>query len=199
MNDDAPITPEDLSRSYASLIEPPVAETPPDPVRIVEALLFVGGEPLTSERTEKIIRGFSSEQFHAAIDQLNEDYRKQGRPYLIQVHEQGYLLKLRPRYLNVLEQLYGGPKEARLSVSAIDVLALVAYRQPVAKAEVDSLRGAESGSLLRQLVRRGLIQVVLRGESGKKDVSYGTTPRFLELFGLDNLNDLPQTQELQLL
>ena len=77
------------------------------------------------------------------------------------------------------------------------MLALVAYRQPASKQEIDTLRGADCGSLLRQLVRRGLIAVVHRGDADRREVTYGTTPRFLELFQLRSLDDLPQTQELQ--
>ncbi len=97
----------------------------------------------------------------------------------------------------MVEKLHGGVREARLSTAAVDVLALVAYRQPATKAEIDSLRGGESGALLRQLVRRGLIQVVYRGEASRKEVSYGTTARFLELFNLQSLEDLPRTRDLQ--
>lgn len=175
----------------------PAAATPPPPVRIVEALLFVGGAPLTAERAAATIRGLTPEQFTLAIDQLNHDYRRQGRPYTIQTQEHGYTLALRPRFRSVVERLYGGVREARLSPAAIDVLSLVAYRQPVTKAEVESIRGAESGGLLRQLVRRGLIAVVQRGESSQREVCYGTTPRFLDWFGLSSLDDLPQTQDLQ--
>ena len=136
-------------------------------------------------------------QFGQALETLNQDYRRQGRPYLIQSQEQGYLLTLRPRFRRVLDRLHGQVREARLSPVAIDVLSLVAYRQPATKQEIDSMRGAESGSLLRQLVRRGLIAVVHRGEAAPREVAYGTTARFLELFGLGSLDDLPQTQDLQ--
>jgi segregation and condensation protein B len=183
---------ESLSQSPT---EPPAV--PPPPLRIIEALLFVGGAPLTASRACEVIRGLTPAQFAQAIDTLNRDYRRQGRPYLIQTHEHGHVLTLRPRYQPVVERLYGTVREARLSPAAIDVLAVVAYRQPATKQEVDSLRGADSGSLLRQLVRRGLITVVQRGESGQREVSYGTTARFLELFRLQSLEDLPQTQDLQ--
>jgi segregation and condensation protein B len=96
----------------------------------------------------------------------------------------------------VVDRLYGSMREARLSQAALDVLALVAYRQPVTKQEVESLRGAESGGVLRQLVRLGLV-AVQRGEAGQREVSYGTTPRFLTLFQLRSLDDLPRTQDLQ--
>jgi segregation and condensation protein B len=225
MNAHDPSTPdetsaEQLSRSYENLLEQPGWEVdqpeagegsrpasvglpenaeapPPSPVRIVEALLFVGGAPLTPAQAGDIVRGLTPEQFVQAIDALNRDYRRQGRPYVILAQEHGYVLTLRPNYRSVVEKLYGGVREARLSPAAIDVLALLAYRQPATKAEIDALRGAESGLLLRQLVRRGLATVLQRGEADRKHVTYGTTRRFLELFGLTSLDDLPRTQDLQ--
>jgi segregation and condensation protein B len=163
----------------------------------VEALLFVGGPPLSEARAGEAVRGLTAAQLSQAIDSLNEDYRRQGRPYLIQPQGHGYVLTLRPRHRRVLDQLYGSAREARLSLAAIDVLALVAYRQPATKQEIDAVRGMESAAILRQLVRRGLIAVVNRGEAGHREVCYGTTARFLELFGLRSLEDLPQTQDLQ--
>lgn len=211
--------PEDLGRSYGALLAqeaweldvPPVvnATDPPKPAaakhgaappplaRIVEALLFVGGAPLTPERAGETVRGLTPATFRQVIDDLNRAYRQQGRPYRVQPQGTGYVLALLPRYRPVLEKLYGGPREARLSPQALDVLALVAYRQPASKQEVDSLRGADSGSLLRQLVRRGLIAVVRRGDAEQREVTYGTTARFLEVFHLRSLDDLPQTQDLQ--
>lgn len=194
---------EPLSHSYADRQPLVPAETvaveatPLSPLRIVEALLFVGGAPLTTKRVGEVIRGIESEQFTRVVDELNHAYRCQNRPYTIQTRGEGYCLTLRPKYKDVPEKLSGGQREARLSTAAIDVLALVAYRQPATKAEVDSLRGADSGGLLRQLVRRGLIQVAPRAEGAQGDVAYGTTPRFLEWFGLGSLDDLPRTQDLQ--
>jgi segregation and condensation protein B len=164
---------------------------------IIEVLLFVGGAPLTAEGAAAAIRGLTPSQFSQAIASLNHDYRKQGRPYVIQTYGQGYILALRGRFRPVHERLYGQAREARLSPPAIDVLALIAYRQPVTKQELDSLRGAESGALIRQLVRRNLIAIVQRGEAGRREVFYGTTPRFLELFQLSSLDDLPQTADLE--
>jgi segregation and condensation protein B len=177
--------------------EPAGESAPPPLVRVIEALLFVGGAPLTAVRAADIVRGLSGEQFHQAVAALNQDYRRQGRPYAIQAHGDGYVFQLRPRYHSVLDALYGTAKEARLSLAAVDVLSLVAYRQPATKEEIDSLRGAESGAILRQLVRRGLIAVVQRGNADQHAVSYGTTPKFLQLFSLSSLDDLPQTQDLQ--
>lgn len=150
---------EELGRSYAALLgdaawdadAPPPAPAdgadaaPPSPVRIIEALLFVGGPPLTPTRACEVIRGLTPEQFAHAIDELTHAYRRQGRPYAVQPRGPGFVLALRPRFQRVVDKLHGGVREARLSTQAVDVLALVAYRQPATKAEIDSLRGAESG------------------------------------------------------
>ncbi len=180
---------------------PPAVEngstTPPPPLRIVEALLFVGGEPLTAARACEAVRGLTPAQFEQAVQTLIQDYRQQARPYTVRPEGSSYVLSLRPAYRPVRDRLYGTAREARLSTAAVDVLALVAYRQPATKQEIDSVRGIESGSILRQLVRHGLIAVVHRGDHKQREVTYGTTARFLELFGLQSLDDLPRVQDLQ--
>ncbi|MBM4069067.1 MAG: SMC-Scp complex subunit ScpB [Planctomycetes bacterium] len=173
------------------------AAAPPEPRQIIEALLFVGGEPLTAERACDTVRGLAPAQYHQAIADLNRDYRRQGRPYAIVPRGDGHVLTLRPQFRDVVDKLYGGVREARLSTAVLDVLSLVAYRQPITRLEVDALRGADSAHLLRQLVRRGLIEASHRGDAAAKEVSYGTTQRFLELFDLKGLDDLPRTQDLQ--
>jgi segregation and condensation protein B len=175
----------------------PAGDPPPSVVRIIEALLFVGGPALTQGLAGELVRGLTREQFAEAVQMLNLDYRRQGRPYAIVAQGDGFVLRLKARYRDVPERIYGAAREARLSTAAIDVLSLVAYRQPATKQEIDSLRGAESGALLRQLVRRGLVSVTRRADAEQREVSYGTTARFLELFGISNLEDLPRTQDLQ--
>jgi segregation and condensation protein B len=172
------------------------SSTAPPPLRIIEALLFVGGAPLTPEHACQALRALTAEQFKDIIDTLNHDYRRQGRPYRIQLREHGYELTLQPRYHGLAERLYGSTREARLSPAALDVLALVAYRQPVTREEVESLRGGDSAGVLRQLVRLGLI-AVQRGEASPREVVYSTTGRFLALFQLRTLDELPRTQDLQ--
>jgi segregation and condensation protein B len=193
---DRPVTAAQLVEAFGLLGQPADSPSPPPLERIVEALLFVGGPPLTAARAGEVVRGLGAEALRQAIDTLNRCYRQQGRPYRIAPREQGYELALLPRYRGLVDRLYGSAREARLSSPALDVLALVAYRQPVSRQEVESLRGADSGSPLRQLVRLGLI-AVQRGQAGQREVLYGTTPRFLKLFGLSSLEDLPRTLDLQ--
>ena len=187
-----------LAHSYGSVLGRAggaEAGSPPPLARIVEAILFLGGPLVTAARAGDAVRGLTPEQLGEAAEELNRNYRKQGRPYRVRARERGYELALLPRYRRVLDRLYGPQREARLSQQALDVLALVAYRQPLTRQEVESLRGADCGALLRQLVRLGLI-AVQRGAAGSKETVYGTTPRFLALFRLRSLDDLPRTQEL---
>jgi segregation and condensation protein B len=132
-----------------------------------------------------------------SVQVLNRAYKLQGRPYAIETEEDGYVLRVKGRFKPIVDRLYGQTRSARLSAAAVDVLSLVAYRQPVTKQEIDAIRGAESGSLLRQLVRRGLIAIARRAEAGHREVTYATTQRFLDLFKLTTLDDLPRTQDLQ--
>jgi segregation and condensation protein B len=169
---------------------------PPPPKRIIEALLFVANAPLTAQRAGEIVRNLDEEQFHDIIDELNREYRQQARPYVVQSRDGGYVLSLKPGFRDVVQRMQGSPREARLTSAARDVLALVAYRQPVHKAEIDSQRGQDSRSPLQQLIRLGLIAVDSQ-TSGTRDFAYVTTHRFLELVGLRSLDDLPQAGELQ--
>jgi segregation and condensation protein B len=168
---------------------------PPTPVQIIEALLFVGGPPLTAEHAADAIRGLTAEQFRDCIDLLNRQYRSQNRPYAIEHGPTGFVLRVSKRFGGVRERLYAGPREARLAQPALDVLSLVAYRQPVSKSEIDSVRGADSGSILRQLLRLGLIALEPNTDPANKEMLYGTTTRFLEVFRLREIGDLPALGE----
>lgn len=171
---------------------PPTAAFPPSPEQLIEAMLFVGGHPLSAEIACSAVRGLTGERFQSAIDALNRRYREQWRPYVIEARDDGFVLAVRPAYRNVRERLFGGPRETRLSQPALDVLSVVAYRQPIGKGEVDAIRGTDSGAVLRQLVRLGLVAVQHRADATGREVRYGTTPRFLQVFGLTSLDELPR-------
>ncbi len=168
-------------RSVAPAVEPPPAD------RIVEALLFAGGPPLVPATAAAVIRGLTPDRLQALVDDLNRRYRAQNRPYAVHPRAGGYVLAVKPAYRGVLDKLTAGPREARLAQPALDVLSVVAYRQPVKKVDIDAARGADSAGPLRQLVRLGLV-------AGRAD-GYSTTPRFLELMKLASLDDLPRLGE----
>jgi segregation and condensation protein B len=167
------------------------------PRQIIEAALFVGGGPLTARKLCSLLRGdFEPAFIEGVVDDLNQQYAAQNRPYEIRLGEGGYQLLLRPEFAPLAHRVYGlGPKEVKLSQDALELLALVAYRQPISEAEIEELGKEKPGSTLRQLLRRELIALE-RGDKGRKDVTYRTTPRFLQLFGLSDLDELPQADEL---
>lgn len=169
-------------------------DAPPPLERVVEAMLFLGGQPLSPARACEAVRGLTTEQFQQAAARLNQWYREQGRPYRIMPRGDGLELVLRPDYRVVRERLQGAVREARLSQAAQDTLALVAYRQPITRQEVEALRGGDSQALLRQLVRLGLVSVQ-RGSAEQPEPAYSTTRRFLEVMGLTSLEDLPRADD----
>ena len=170
-----------------------------NPRTILEAMLFVGhpeNEPLSREEAAAGMRGVEVDEIDELVEELNEEYESLGCPYIVVHEKQGFRLTLRPPWQPLRERFYGKLREARLSQAAIDVLSVVAYRQPITREEVDHLRGKESGALLRQLVRRTLLRIEMPKEKGERKC-YHTTDRFLELFGLEQLADLPQSEEVE--
>jgi segregation and condensation protein B len=166
------------------------------PRGILEAILFVGhptGEPLTSERIAALMRGVQPREIDDLVRDLNDEYAALGAPYSIVSVGPGYQMTLRPEFASLSEAFLGRVREARLSQAAIDCLAIVAYNQPIAADQIDRIRGKPSGAILSQLVRRDLL--VIQREAGNRKVQYHTTDRFLALFGLQGLDELPRSHE----
>ena len=195
---DAPATEVRNSPSSASALElASTAELPPAPRQIIEACLFVGGTALTSKRLSGVLRGeFDSDFIDREINALNRLYAAENRPYEIQMVEGGYRLTLREEFERIRHKVYGlGPKEVRLSQEALEVLAVVAYHQPIKQSRVEELGKPGCGPVLRQLVRRELIAVE-RDPVHPRDVNYTTTARFLSLFDLRSLDELPRHEQV---
>lgn len=174
---------------------PSESTTPPPLYRILEALLFAATEKLSSEQLCGIIRGLTSGQLEDSIRSINQQYRRQGRPYSIVTPPNGYRLVLRTPFRFYLEELYGSVKEARFSRLAIETLAIIAYRQPLLQLEIEAILGQDAGLPLRQLIRRGMIQ--FQGQDANQQTRYVTTARFLEYFALNKIDDLPWADDLE--
>lgn len=168
------------------------------PQSILEALLFVGdpsGGPIPAERLAGVMRGVEPAEIHDLVEELNRRYDHAGSPYRIVSEGAGYRLSLREQFASIRDKFFGKVKQARLSQAAVDVLALVAYHQPVSAENVGQLRGAPSGAVLSQLVRRQLLSVE-RPDPASRVIHYRTTRRFLDVFGLASLDDLPTSRDL---
>jgi len=202
VSDQDPFTPPALVEEPDEGLWPDREQSPDDPCQIspltiLEAMLFVGNrasEPLSPGRAAELMRGVAAAEVPDLVDQLNRRYLAQGCPYQIVSEGAGYRMALRREFSPVRARFFGRIREARLSQAAIDVLAIVAYRQPITADEVSTLRGRPSGHLIAQLVRRRLLEVQ-RTADRPRNPQYRTSGRFLQLFGLQSLGDLPQSDE----
>lgn len=170
----------------------PDSEIPPSPMALVEAVLFLGGPPLSEGSMAEALPGVSPSEFARHIQRLNERYQAQNRPYRIVRQEKGWQMLLRPAHRAVADRLRGEAPTLKLEGSLLETLAVVAYRQPVKRADIDALRGGDSSGPLRQLARMGLIRA-----EGSRETAYRTTPAFLKLFSIDRLEDLPRPVDLE--
>lgn len=170
------------------------AACPISPKSIVEAILFVGapaGTKLTARKLAAVMRDVSPKEIKKIVKELNQDYESNSAAYRIVEDAGNYKMAISNDLLEVQNHFFGRNRPAKLSQGAIDVLAIVAYNQPITRKKVEQIRAKPSGSVLSQLLKRELIGV--SEDTKSKDSEFETTNRFLELFGLGALEDLPQT------
>ena len=170
------------------------------PEAIIEAALFVGhpdNKSFTEQRLASLMRDVSPDEVEKTIGQLNESYREHDQALRIVRDDQGYRLTIAPQVETIRRSFLGKVREARLSQMAIEVLSLVAYQPGICAQKIQDQRGHESGTLLNQLVRRQLLRIdrVKPASGGRAIAHYYTTERFLVLFGLESLDDLPHVEE----
>jgi segregation and condensation protein B len=162
----------------------------------VEAVLFASDAPLSAAEIARVDETLDEERVERLIAELKLEYEREGRAFGVFEIAGGYQLLTRPEYAPALERLDSVPVSSRLSTPALETLAIVAYRQPVGRAEVEEIRGVAAGGVLRTLQERGLVEVVGRGEGLGRPLLYGTTRGFLEHFGFRSLDELPRPGEL---
>lgn len=163
---------------------------------IIESLLFVAEEPLTIDRFKKILAGAETKELREALEELQADYEtRQGGFFLNQVAG-GYQIRTRSQYTEWIKRLLQ-PKPMRLSKAALETLAIIAYKQPVIRSDIEHIRGVDCGGVLRVLLERKFIRVLGRKEIAGRPLIYATTKRFLEVFDLKTLKDLPTPKEIE--
>ncbi|MCR9116889.1 MAG: SMC-Scp complex subunit ScpB [bacterium] len=218
-DDDLGLSLDELSAAYAEVIgggedpyvspdeseELPLEEPEPSddaceisPVSILEAILFVGhpkNESLTNRQIAALMRGVSPQEIDELVTELNGEYETQQTAFHVTAEGGGYRLALRRAMATLRENFYGKVRTAQLSQAAVDVLALIAYQQPVTRTTIDEVRNKPSGGLLNQLLRRQLISLT-RDDSEPPVAHYHTTDRFLDLFDIESLRDLPRSNDL---
>jgi segregation and condensation protein B len=173
----------------------PPALPPLDPVQIIEALLFAADAPVKLDRLAELAE-VSPDTARAVIDGLNASYQETGRAFRVQRVAQGFQLYTMPAYAEFVRQLYQHQYTHRLSRAALEVLAIVAYKQPVTRPEVEQLRGVDCSGPIVTLLERRLIATYGRAARPGNPFLYRTTPEFLRYFGLAGLEDLPRMEEI---
>ena len=163
----------------------------------VEAALLTSERALTAGKLAEALGFAASKPVTDAIQRLNEQYGETGRAFRIEQVAGGWQVLTLPEYADVLAALHRTKSQGKLSAAALETLAIVAYKQPVLRTDLESIRGVACGETLKSLMERHLVKIVGRAEELGRPMLYGTTKQFLEVFGLSSLKDLPKVEELR--
>ncbi|MHC4293519.1 MAG: SMC-Scp complex subunit ScpB [Planctomycetota bacterium] len=163
---------------------------------VIEAVLFASDEPLSAARLANIV-DTTTQQVRQAIEFLNDKYKNNQNAFRIEKIAGGFQMLTLSPYNHWLKKLLRVRSETKLSPAALETLAIIAYKQPIIRADVEAIRGVAAGEVIRNLMYKGLVKVVGRAEVVGRPMLYGTTKKFLETFGLNTLKDLPKIEELK--
>jgi segregation and condensation protein B len=161
-------------------------------LRTLEALLFSTHHPLTAGRLAELLELDSTKPIRKAIRELNEQYITTDRSFRVEQVAGGYQLLTLPDFGDILKRLHQKEVDAKLTKAAMETLAIIAYKQPILRADIEAIRGVACGETIRSLMEKHLVKIAGRAEIPGRPILYGTTKRFLELFGLNSVKDLPQ-------
>jgi segregation and condensation protein B len=164
--------------------------------RLLEAALFASGRPVAADELAALDPEASPAAIAMALDEIRECYDTAGHGVELIELAGGWQILTRAEYTETIERAQLASRPHRLSAAALETLALIAYRQPLGRLEIEEIRGVSVGGMLKTLLERGLIDVVARGEGLGRPLLYGTTPAFLEQFALRHLGELPRADEL---
>ena len=167
--------------------------------QIIEALLFASDSPLSSDKIQAVLEDVTPDEIEEAVNSLNEKYRLGGHSFAIKKIARGYQMYTLPDFSAWIRALFSHYRRGRLSRQSLEVLAIVAYKQPIVKSDIDRLRGVNSEGPIFTLLDRKLITIVGRKPTPGRPLLYGTTQEFLTHFGLMDLDELPKIEELEML
>ena len=182
--------------------EAPAPEAPPQPElvptveSVLEAILFATDEPLPDSKLAGIVET-TAKQVRESIESLNTKYAAENHAFRIEQIAGGYQMLTLNTYNPWLKKMLRARSDNKLSPAAMETLAIIAYKQPVIRADIEAIRGVAVGEVIRSLMYKGLVKIVGRAEILGRPMLYGTTKKFLEIFGLNSLKDLPKAEELK--
>lgn len=213
MSEESQEPPENPEADEAS----PVAEATPEPAfplhRIVEAILFASQKPVSAKELSNFLKGAAeaakedpsiacfakvkAPQLQDAIEELEKEFAETGRAFEIRESAAGWQLVTKADFAPWLRQLFPENRQARLSAPAMETLAIIAYRQPITRADIEAVRGVAVDGVMQTLLDRNLVRIAGRADIAGRPLLYETTQFFMEHFGLKNLDDLPNASELR--
>jgi segregation and condensation protein B len=179
----------------------PVFAEPEEPVEttvesVIEAILFASDESLSATKLAAIVE-ITARQVNDAVRTLNEKYKAGNHAFRIVQIAGGYQMLTLSPYNHWLQKLLRARSDSKLSTAALETLAIIAYKQPIIRADIEAVRGVAAGEMIRSLMYKGLVKITGRADVLGRPMLYGTTKKFLEVFGLNTLKDLPKIEELK--
>ena len=166
-------------------------------MKIIEALIFASDTPITENRIKSVILELDSTEINDIINELNDEYDRNGHAFKIVQLAGGFQFVTRSEYAQYIKQYYKGRAKSKLSRASLETLAIVAFKQPISRPEIDSIRGVNSDGVVKNLLERNLIYISGRSEHIGRALLYSTTPQFLQYFGINDIADLPRPKEIE--
>ncbi|MEN6386999.1 MAG: SMC-Scp complex subunit ScpB [Phycisphaerales bacterium] len=165
---------------------------------VIEAILFATDEPLSVDRLVNIAQfNGGAKQIKKCIETLNQQYVETKRSFRIEEIAGGFQMMTLPEYNNWLKNMLKQRSDNKLSPAALETLAIIAYKQPIIRADIEAIRGVACGEIVRTLMYKGLVKIAGKAEILGRPLLYGTTKKFLQVFGLSDLKDLPKAEDLK--
>jgi segregation and condensation protein B len=165
---------------------------------IIESLIFVSENPLSVDRIQKIVSNVQLSEIRSAIESLVQEYESRKGGFFLREVAGGYQFRTRPEYHEWIKKLIQ-PNPVRLTKAALETLAIIAYKQPVIRSDIEHIRGVDCGGIIRTLMERKFVRILGRKEIPGRPLIYATTKYFLEFFDLKDLKDLPSPKEIETL
>lgn len=163
--------------------------------RIIEVLLFASEKPMAIEQFKEILTDLDSRDIRALALELKSEYENLGRTFKIYEVAGGFQMATEPAYAEILKKFYKAKFKDKLTRPSLETLAIIAYRQPITRADIEDIRGVNVDGVVKTLLERQLIRIVGRKDAPGRPIIYGTTKEFLDRFGLNSLSELPKLSE----
>jgi len=186
----------EIAVAPASELQPPGSDDSPTVESVIEAVLFATDEPLPESKLAGIVET-TARQVRDCVDSLNAKYEANRNAFRIEQIAGGYQMLTQPIYNSWLKKMVKARSDNKLSPAAMETLAIIAYKQPVIRADIEAVRGVAVGEVIRSLMYKGLVKIAGRAEILGRPMLYGTTKKFLEIFGLNSVKDLPKAEDLK--